>query len=402
MKITAIICEYNPMTNGHIRHLNKAKSDTGCDTILCIMSGSFVQRGDPAIADKYFRAQVAVKQGADVVVELPTIYAISPADNFAFGAIKTISAFSDVEYLSFGSECGDAELLTKAAMLLSDEPGELSALIQKNSKNGDNYPKARALALNEYGKKHKDFENLIGILDKPNNVLGIAYITAVLKAGLNIKIHTIKRDGADYNSVECDSDYPSSTAIRNAIKRKDLESIANDVPYEVYSYISKLQTGEDALSDMILFKIKSMSKEELSTCYDVSTNGILNRIKAASISATTLDQLLETAKTKNHTMARIKRLCLYALFGITNKMYQDAVTCPAHVSILAINESRKDTILSSLSLSCKNVLTRFSDVNRVDKTLRFLIQLDFTAQGTLNIINRTSSYNKKMLLVSRS
>jgi predicted nucleotidyltransferase len=402
MKTTAIICEYNPMTNGHINHLTKARSETGCDNILCVMSGSFVQRGEPAIADKYFRASVAIKYGADIVVELPTIYAISPADNFAYGAIKTISAFSDIEYLSFGSECGDAELLTKAALLLVNEPEELSILIQKNSKSGDNFPKARASALNEYAKLNNDFKDLAGILDKPNNVLGIAYIIAILKAGLNIKIHTIKREGSDYNSLDFNLDYPSASAIREAIRKDELESIKNDVPTEVYDYVSKLQIGEDALSDMVLFKLKSMSKEELSLCYDISTNGIQSRIKAASISATSLDNLLEIAKTKNYTMARLKRICLYALFGITAKHYQDAVNSPAFVSILAINENKKDILLSSLTHSCRNVLTRFSDVNRVDKVLRFFIQLDFTAQGTLNIINRSSSYNKKMLLVSRN
>ena len=132
MKITAIICEYNPLTNGHVKHLELARQQTEADTILCVMSGSFTQRGDASIADKYLRAEQAVVHGADIVVELPTIYAISPADNFAYGAIKTISAFDDVEYVSFGSECGDINKLTMLAELFANEPQEYSEILQKH------------------------------------------------------------------------------------------------------------------------------------------------------------------------------------------------------------------------------------------------------------------------------
>ncbi|MDR2266318.1 MAG: nucleotidyltransferase family protein [Christensenellaceae bacterium] len=398
MRTTAIICEYNPMTNGHVKHLNAAREQTGCDTILCVMSGSFVQRGDAAIADKYIRASVAVRAGADIVIELPTVYAISPADNFAYGAIKTIAEFPDVEYISFGSECGDINLLTKIATLLSDEPQEIKVQIQKGLRDGYSFPKARALACAAYIDSHPECAELTGILDKPNNVLGIAYINAISKLGLNVKIHTIKRESSEtYNSDDITCEYPSSSAIRSAVRRGEIEKIRQYVPNDVYAYILQMRSGEDALGDIVLYKLKSVSGYDLANYYDVS-GGINNRLKLSADSATSLDQLLEAAKTKNYTMARLKRICLYALFDITQQTYNDAVACPPYIHILALKESRKD-ILSALSVSCRNVLTRFSDVNRVDKSLRFLIKLDFTAQGTLSIINRSNYYNKKMLLI---
>jgi predicted nucleotidyltransferase len=397
MKITAIICEYNPMTNGHLRHMELARTQTGADTILCVMSGSFVQRGDAAILDKYIRAEIAVRLGADIVVELPTIYAISPADNFAYGAIKTISAFPDVEYLSFGSECGDAELLQKTAELLVNEPKELKNLIQEKLKDGSCFPKARAAAVNEYAERNPEYAAIKGVLDTPNNVLGVAYILAILRAGLNIRIHTIKREGGEYNDEAIDIDSPSSSAVRRALAKEDYASAAKAVPPLVFDYIKNLKPNDNSLGDMILFKLKSINGYELENYYDIS-GGIHNRLKIAAASATTLPELLEAAKTKKFTMARLKRICLYILFDITKEAYEESLKCPVFVQILAIRKERKD-ILSALSGNCRNVLTRYSDVNRVDKSLRYLVKLDFTAQGTLDIINRSKYYNKKMLLI---
>lgn len=397
MKITAIICEYNPLTNGHAEHLRRARLETGADTILCVMSGSFTQRGDAAIADKYMRAEQAIHAGADIVVELPTIYAISPADNFAYGAIKTISAFPDVNYISFGSECGDSTAIKKVASLLANEPDDFKALLRKHIDEGTVFPKARSLALKEYAETHVDFQGTENLLDSPNNILGIAYTIALINAGLDIEIHTIKREGGNFDSNDIKTSLPSSSAVREAFKKGDLHNLKNAVPEHVLGMLSVIKPQTDALGDMTLFKLKSISGYELEKYYDV-TGGIHNRIKISAATASTIEDLLENAKTKAYTMARLKRICLYALFDITKKNYEDCTKCPPYVQILALKDTRKD-ILSLLSMGCKNVLTRYSDINKVDKSLRYMIKLDFTAQGTLDIINRNNVYNKKMILV---
>ena len=209
--------------------------------------------------------------------------------------------------------------------------------------------------------------------------------------------NTIKRIGSDYNSEDTDSEYPSATAIRSAVYKNDLNSIANAVPESVLNLLKIFKPRDNALGDMELFKIKSISGYELENYYDV-TGGIHNRIKIAANGASSIEELLENAKTKNYTMARIKRILLYALFDITKQDYEACLKCPPYVQILSMRSDRKD-ILSSLSESCSNVLTRYSDINKVDKSLRYMVKLDFTAQGTLEIINRSNYFNKKMILV---
>ncbi len=397
MKITAIICEYNPLTNGHVEHLKRAKLETGADTILCVMSGSFTQRGDAAIADKYMRAEQAIYAGADIVVELPTIYAISPADNFAYGAVKTISAFPDVNYISFGSECGDVELIKKAAQLIANEPDDFKAILKSYINTNVVFPKARALAIAEYAKTHPEYDGIESLFDSPNNILGISYAVAIIKSGLNIELHTVKRIGGEYDSKDINVALPSSSAVREAFAKGNLEQIKHAVPESVVGMLSVIKPQGDALGVLTLAKLKSISGYELEKYYDV-TGGIHNRLKIAAANASTIEELLETAKTKAYTMARLKRICLYALFDIKKSDYESCVNCPPYVSILALKQDRKD-ILSLLSLGCKNVLTRFSDINKVDKSLRYMVKLDFTAQGNLDIINRNNTYNKKMLLV---
>lgn len=399
MKTTAIICEYNPLTNGHVKHLQQARSETGCDTLLCVMSGSFTQRGDAAITDKYLRAEQAIIHGADIVIELPTIFAISPADNFAYGAIKTISQFPSLQYLSFGSESGDLNGLLKLAKLLGDEPKEYKEILQGFLKKGFSFPKSRALALSEYSIISPEYKDLVGFLDYPNNVLGIAYIIAAKKANLKIKFHTVKRIGSSYNSDCLEETYSSASAIRTALQEGKMEEIKSQVPESTYEMLKTYKPRDNALGSMMLFKLKTMSGYDLEKYYDVS-GGIHNRLIISATNAITLEELLTTAKTKNYTMARLKRICLYALFDITQEDYSYALSCPPYIQILAIKENRKEDILPELFKSCKNVLTRYSDVSKVDKALRPLIRLDFAAQGTLSIANKVNYLNKKMLIVS--
>lgn len=397
MKAVAIICEYNPFTNGHLYHLQKAKEDTGADTVICIMSGSFTQRGEAAVLDKYQRAEIAARMGADLVIELPLIYSISPADNFAYGAIKILSALPDVEYLSFGSECGDIELLKKAAEFLANEPQDYKNYLATFQNEGYTFPKARSLALSEYAKNNADYSDLCDILNHPNNTLAISYIQALEAQKLSyVKLHTIKRE-SDYNSDSLDTLYPSASAIRTAIRRKELEPIKNIVPPLCYNFLAQSKIGDATLGDLCLFKLKDMSGYDLEHYYDVN-GGLHNRLKLAAMNAVTYEQFLENAKTKKYTMARIKRLSLYALFDITQSMYEEYSSLPPYVFVLALRKDRKD-ILTQLNAVCKNVLVKYSDIDKVDKSLRPMIKLDFKAQGILHLINRNDCFNRKMILV---
>jgi len=331
------------------------------------------------------------------VVELPLIFAISPADNFAYGAVKILSTLPDIEYLSFGSECGDANLLTKVARLLSDEPTDFKVLLQKFQSDGNSFPKARSLALKAYAELNPEYADISLMLEKPNNVLGIAYIMALKKFGLdNVKLHTIKRE-TDYNNLAIEGDYPSASAIRMALMQGKTTEIKNSVPPFTYNLLEKYKTGGTSLGDLCLFKLKDISGYDLENYYDYN-GGLNNRLKLAATESSTFEQFLEKAKSKNYTLARIKRLALYALFDITKDMYAEICELPPYVHILALNKERKD-LLKATHASCPNTLNRYSDIDKVDKRLRHYIKLDFKAQGTLNIINRSESYEKAMLLI---
>lgn len=396
MRITAIIAEYNPFTKGHQKHAELARTETEADAVIAVMSGSFTERGVAAVADKYERAEVAVRLGLDAVIELPLIYAISPADNFAYGAIKTLSAIKDVAAVSFGSECGDAELLEKISDFLSDEPEELSESIKNHLAEGDSYPKARAVALDEYADRHPEASCFKGILDEPNNVLGIAYITQIKKMKLPYRVHTVKRFGAGYHSTDIKSDYPSASAVRQALIDGKLEEAKSALPAFSYNMLVSQNAKGDSLGDLVLFKLKNMDGHELGRCYDVN-GGLNNRIKIAADESTGYEEMLVRAKTKKFTMARIRRISLYALFDITQKMYDEAVLLPPYVHVLAVNKQRKD-LLASLSTT-ENLMLRYSDNVKIDKRLRFLTKLDFAAQGTLSIVLRAKNLSKSMRLV---
>jgi predicted nucleotidyltransferase len=385
------------LTNGHLEHLKRAREETKADTVFCVMSGSFTQRGEAAIADKYIRASIAVRLGCDMVAELPTVFALSPADNFAFGAMKIISRLPDVKYLSFGSECGDTQKLEKMARLLLNEPEQIKEKISLYLSQGDSFPKARAKAVNEFVRQYSNYRQLEGLLDQPNNILGIAYIMAAKRLKMKIKFHTIKRMGGGFNDASVDSDYPSASAIRSCLRQGKIEELKNFVPPFTYNLLEEYKSIGTSLGDMALYRMKEISPQKLEKLYDVS-GGLHNRLKIAADASNTYEQFLENAKTKKYTMAKIKRISLYALLGITKELYELASSSEPYVFILALNKDRKD-ILSKLSDTSKNTLVRYSDIDKVEKSLRPLIKLDFKAQGILGIINRDQKLQRTMLLI---
>ena len=175
MKVAGIIAEYNPFHAGHKYHIEKTREITGADYIIAVMSGDFVQRGEPAIADKYLRTKLALSKGVDLVVELPTRYSTASAKEFAFGAITLLNNLNSVDFLSFGSECGNLEVLKSYVSILNNEPAKFKELMLENLKKGLSYPLARTNALSLY----LNDSNSINITSLPNNILGIEYMCAL-------------------------------------------------------------------------------------------------------------------------------------------------------------------------------------------------------------------------------
>ena len=235
-KVLGIIAEYNPFHNGHLYHLEQSKKETGSTYTVAIMSGNFTQRGNTSIIDKWSKAESALYCGIDLVLELPVLYSISSAENFADGAIKILDSLKVVDYLSFGAETNDIKILQQIAEVLYAEPRKYKTLLSHELKKGLSFPKARENALMMYLNDIRRFTNVISA---PNNILGIEYLKALLKYKSNIKPISIHRSSVGYNDLVYTDNIASSTAIRNIMKNNGFDILRNLLPEPSYSILIK-------------------------------------------------------------------------------------------------------------------------------------------------------------------
>lgn len=312
-KVLGIISEYNPFHNGHLHHLNESIKALSPDYTVCIMSGNFVQRGDTALMDKWARTEVAIKCGIDLVIELPTVYAISSAENFALGAVKILDSISKNAILSFGSESGQLSVLEEFADILYSSPPEYVSLLNHELSVGNSYPKARENALLMYLNDIRKYAN---VLSSPNNILGIEYLKAIRILKSNITPYTIKRKSVNYNDKKSIDGFASSTAIRTFLSQdKDVKKL---LPKESYNILldminhGKVVNSLSLFEKEILYVLRKMSIKELSGIADV-TEGLENRIKEASNRCNNLEDLISLIKSKRYTRTRIQRILLYCL-----------------------------------------------------------------------------------------
>ncbi len=346
--ILAIISEYNPFHNGHKLHVEKSKELTGADYVIAITSGNFMQRGEPAIIDKFLRTEMALKNGIDLVIELPTVFATSTAEVFATGAMKIVKELRIVNYVSFGSECGDIQKLDTLAELFNEEPSEFVDLLQNELEAGISYPKALENATRLYFND----KTMGAILSSPNNTLGIEYLKAIKKLTLKTIPITVKRE---YSQVENDLDkiktgLTSATNIRKLIlsnRRYDFT-----LPYESFEILEEakannlLVNGLKAFEDILIYKIRELSTEVIKTYPDV-IEGLENKIKEAALISINYEELISNIKSKRYTEARIKRILTHILLDITQEDVDIALKTRPYIRVLGFNEKGR-AILSAL------------------------------------------------------
>lgn len=329
MNICGIICEYNPFHNGHKYHIEKTRSACGATHTVGIMSGNFTQRGDVAITDKYKRTETALKNGIDLVIELPVAYSLGNAEQFAKGAVYLLNALGCVNMLSFGSEIGDIKALREAAgaVLFAQESEELTSYM----KEGLSYPSALQKAI---GKYYTD--DVIETLASPNNTLAVEYIKALDSIASPIKPFTIKRHAAAHDSTINDPNQEvlSASQLRKMIEAK--EDISRYAPECDLSETASVYNIETA----ILSKLRTMNKAALEKTPNVLM-GLENRIQRAVSVASGLNELYFLVKTKRYTLARIRRIILSAFLGITKN---DLQILPSYVRILGMNGRGKEIL----------------------------------------------------------
>jgi len=359
MKVSGIICEYNPFHNGHYYHIKKTR-ENGATHIVAVMSGNFVQRGDVAVIDKFERAKAAVRCGVDLVIELPVAYSLSGAEGFARGAMYILNSMGCVDELSFGSESGDINKILSAvqASLACSQSQELKTLLD----SGVSYPSAmHALAERKYGKQVGD------VFQWPNNLLAIEYIKAISYLNSKITPFTITRKNAGHDQPGVICNFASASFIRENIKENAYEDLVPKVMYEILS--DAVREGRYAsfanLEKAIMYKMRMMTPAMIREVPDVG-QGLEHRIYEAR-TASTVTEVMEMIKTKRYTMSRIRRILINALLGITK---DDLTTPPVYARILAVNERGTDILniakgKSRIPLSTS--LARLGEINAVTR-----------------------------------
>ncbi len=376
MRIAAVIAEYNPFHKGHAYLLEQVREQGGADAVICIMSGSFTQRGELALLDKWRRASLALEGGADLVVELPFLYAVSPAEYFAFGGVSLAQRMGCVNMLAFGSECGHLEILEEAAQaLLSVQPETLRA----HMKEGCSYPEAAAQIAGKAA-------------DSPNNLLGITYLMAIQRCGAKLQPFTVKRAGAGYHD-ERPQTYMSAAGIRKALSEGTLQQ--EHVPQNTYQMLMEAQK-QGSLSDIrqldrVLLGI--LRREGVRPDAAYLSEGLENRIMRAARNCKGARDLIYLVKTKRYPYTRITRMLVHLLMGTTAGQVQEALyRGPGYIRVLGFNETGQTLLRTMKRTAQVPVVIKSTAQQELTTYAQEQLLMDVRAQDFLALAREAEEY----------
>ncbi len=367
MLSAGIISEYNPFHLGHAALISRTRL-AGATHIAAVMSGNFVQRGEPAILSKWARTRQALENGIDLVVELPLPWALAGAEKFAFGGAALLGALG-VDWLSFGSECGNIDDLKKAAQALLSPA--LRESMQSELKAGTTFAKARQKAICSLFD-----ERTAQLLAEPNNILGIEYLKALTKLNSKITPFTIGRVGAAHDAKNPEYGIASASHIRSVIQAGGNyaalmpETSADILKSEIAA--RNAPAGFTPVERAILAKLRTMSREEFSALPDIS-EGLENRVYAAARKAGTLEEVYELTKSKRYTHARIRRIVLSAFLGLNSAMSEGS---PPYLRIIGLNQRGVEMLRFAKSHANIPIITNSSDILSLDKTAKDMLELE--------------------------
>jgi len=345
MKAVGVIAEYNPLHNGHVHHLEQARLAAEADAVVVAMSGDFVQRGEPAIMDKWTRTEHALKSGADLVIEIPVLFCLGNARQYAEAAVRLLEATGKVSGIAFGSESGDAEALTQTAVTLREHHDEIGKLTAELQRKGLSYPAARAAAYAEVVKAVSD--GVPGIPEQPNDILAIEYIRAMRTAEPVV----IKREGAGYGDpFENGKSYQSASAIRSMVF--DGQDVSSHVPSHVAAAIRERHLSgpdTDKWFDALRYAVLSADTESIEDCPS-GGEGLANLMKREAASAVSWTDLIKRIKSKRYTYTRLSRLCSQLLLGITRSRYD--IGEPGYIRVLGFSERGRQLLAEIRDEGC--------------------------------------------------
>jgi len=387
MNFCGIVCEFNPFHNGHEYIIQEAKKRTNSE-IICLMSGDFVQRGTPAIESKYNRAKNAISAGANAVLELPCIYACSNAENFAYGAIKIFKAL-EIKNIAFGIENTSLETLQKVARLKFENTERFKESFKNEIQNGINYNTALKRSIAETLKD----ENLIEVLNKPNNILAIEYLTAILKLDAKINTIGIERTDNGYISKTNKQEFLSASSIRELLLTG--QNYEKFVPQYAKIFEPFNNFHNQIFDTVCTLNLRQSPVSKLANCYDYS-EGIEFRIKKIAETNTTLEDITNQVATPRYRKPRVNKLLLYPLLNITKKVQDIAKTTKPSVKVLAINKKNK-LLLNSYNKKKISLIACNNDYESLSNNQKQIIDIDLNASNIFNTIMKKPNNNDKKI-----
>lgn len=392
MKIVGLITEYNPFHNGHRYQIEQTRSELDCSHIISVMSGNFLQRGLPAVCNKFMRAEMAVASGVDAVFELPVVYATASAKDFAYAGVDLLNKLNTVDYLVFGAECDDLALLESVAEILIDEPASFSACLKKNLSEGMSYPSARADAIKSCCPAGAD------LLKEPNNILAVEYLSALKKTHSSIKPYVIKRISTGYNSNDITGSICSASAIRHLLQETCPTHITeSDALFKTFyqvlptasadllktDYLHTYPIFEDHLTSILQYCL--IMQNDAPDTVDM-TEELYNKLKKTKL-LQSYAAIAESLKSKDLTQTRINRALLHFILDIrknTMSMYKES-GWNHYGHILALNQSGSDVIRQIKRNSDLPVFTKPADgIRFLSDTGRLLFEQDIKATRLYN------------------
>lgn len=369
MKVIGIIAEYNPFHKGHRYQVEKLREMTGAEYVVVAMSGNFLQRGVPALCDKYTRAEMALKCGADLVLELPVVWATASAEYFAQGGVRLLENTGVITHLGFGAESEDLEALLQVSSILKDEPDVYRAVLSNSIRSGNPFPVARKNALITSLPMFSS-EKLDEILDSPNNILALEYLKALSK---QITPVLVPRKGADYHSTDIHETFPSATAIREILfsEEHDLSLIENAMPEASYTVLQQFLTEYNCLdiddfSAMLGYRLLSLSETEYSVFADCSKD-FSNKIKNHLNDYLSISEFTQALKTKDMTYTRISRSLLHILLNITQADYQigKAMGYIPYLRVLGFKKQSSELLSAIKANANVPIITKVADASSI-------------------------------------
>ena len=372
MSTFGIVCEFNPFHKGHKYLFDQARL-AGADIIVCVMSGNSVQRGEFAVADKYVRAEAAVREGADLVLELPYPWCTGSAEYFARGAAAVLAQTCDT--ILFGSECGDISTLKNAAEISDSEEFRKSF----GEKLTGGVPAAEAY--------FSELAERVGVELSSNDILGVEYLRALSARGADIEAKTVKRKGNAYREEELDETrYPSATALRKLWKSSSVDESGDYIPENALDVFARAEkegaiANTSLIDSAVLYFFRTHTGEELSVFAECG-GGVANRLCNAAREATSYAQLIELASTKRYTYAKIRRAILFAMTGVTDKMLKES---PEYTVLLGASDRGRELLGNMRKKEGKSVEVITKGADAPKESLQFAVSERLDALFTLSL-----------------